>query len=613
VRSPKHWLFLCITLLTPFFLLGAAEVITRLAWPEGALPLFVTAPFGDGEYLIANRRVARRWFAGDDTVPAPMAEPFAAHKPARGFRVFVLGESTTAGFPYPRNGAFSRSLRDMLRDVLPDDSVEVINLGIAATNSYALVDIADEVLEHEPDAIVIYAGHNEYYGALGAASTEAVVGTPGMVRLYLALLRSRAVLAFRAGLSRLRTSAPRNGTDDAASRMETMARDREIGLNGKTYHRGVRQFEVNLQRVTRAFRRAGVPVFIGSLASNLRDQPPLAAPANRGPGNAEGSYLDAQRSFSAGKYDEARRAYERARDLDVVRFRAPAEFNAVIERVARRTGVTYVPIAEAVARDAPGGIPGSEFFLEHVHPNRGGHATMARVFFESMRDAGFGGRNARLDALRAWSDYRRAMELTAFDERVVAHVVRTLTTRWPFVSAVEGRDYRGTYRPTDLFDSLAFAVSGGATWETAKLRVAAEYERLGRFADAVAEYRGLARDAPLFEEPLRLLGRSLLAAGDTSGAERMLEQATQRKPTAYSSYMLGTLALKRRQLPRAIVFLHQSQALGVNEADVLHQLSIAYALAGDVGRARTAAARLQRIAPRRPGLDEWLRALGMAP
>lgn len=612
MRSPKYWFFLGITVLSPLVLLGVAELTARIVWPEGALPMFVTAPVGNGNYLVANRRVAKRWFVHEDTVPAPMLEPFAAEKPAQGFRVFVLGESTTAGFPYPRNGTFSRALRDMLRDVLPDDSVEVINLGIAATNSYALVDIADEVLRQAPDAILIYAGHNEYYGALGAASTEAVAGSPVVVRAYLWLLHSRAVLALRAGLLKIRKGARRDRANDAATFMETLARDREIRLNSDMYRRGVRQFEDNLERVTRTFRRADVPVFIGSLASNLRDQPPLVARANRGPNNAQGAFLDARFAFGAGNLTAARVFYERARDLDVVRFRAPGEFNAVIQRVVSRTGATYVPIAEAAARDAPGGVPGNEFFLEHVHPNRLGYAAMARVFFESMRTAGFGGRNARLEALRPWSDYARAMEVTAFDERVVTHTVRTLTTRWPFVSAARRSDYRGTYRPNDLFDSLAFAVSGGASWETAKLRLASEYERLGQFDAAVAEYRGLVRDAPLFAEPLELLGRSLLAAGDTSEAERVLEGARQRRPTAYTTFTLGTLSLKRRELPRAIALLQQSQGLGANQADVLHQLSIAYALAGDVSRARLAAARLLQIAPRRPGLDEWLRALGMA-
>jgi tetratricopeptide (TPR) repeat protein len=303
--------------------------------------------------------------------------------------------------------------------------------------------------------------------------------------------------------------------------------------------------------------------------------------------------------------------YIRARDLDVVRFRAPTEFNLVIDRVAKVTGARYVGIAEAAAREAPAGSPGEEFFLEHVHPNRTGHATIGRVFFESMRDAGFGGRRAQLDRLRSPAEYFAAMELTAFDERIVRHTVRTLTSRWPFVASTRRGDYRISYRPTDLFDSLAFEVSRGAPWETGKLRLAAEYERQRAFDLAAAEYRGLVRDAPLFEEPLRLLARVLLAAGNESEAERTLERALRLHPTTHAANALAGIALRRRDLQRGIALLQLSLSLDPNQPDVLHQLSLAHRLAGDVASARATALRLRQLAPGFPGLAQWLQSLGV--
>jgi lysophospholipase L1-like esterase len=613
VRAPRYWAFLAITLLTPFALFAVAEVMARVLWPEGALPMFVTAPVGNGQYLAANRGVARRWFVRERIPPAPMMEPFAARKPERSYRVFVLGESSTAGFPYPRNGTFSRVLRDMLRDVLPEDSVEVVNLGIAATNTYAAVDIAREVRAQAPDAVLIYAGHNEYYGALGAASAENVVGNaPVVKRAYLWMLRSRLVLALRGALQRAPAGRAGNQRDEA-SLMETLAGNREIPLESDVYRRGVQQFESNLTRVSQTFRDAGVPVFIGSLASNLRDQPPLASRANRGPARAEGAYLEARQALAVGNLILAQTLYMRARDLDVVRFRAPTEFNLVVDRVAKKTGARYVPVAEAAAREAPGGVPGDEFFLEHVHPNRNGYAAIARVFFESMRDAGFDGRRAQLDRLRSPAEYLAGMQLTPFDERIVRHTVRTLTTRWPFVPLTRRGDYRSTYRPVDLFDSLAFEVSRGTPWETGKLRLAAEYERSERYDLAVAEYRGLARDAPFFEEPHRLLGRALLASGNEAAAEQVLQRALALGPTTYTLNTLATLALRRRELPRGIALLNQSLALQPNQPDVLNQLSFAYGLAGDVQNARWTALRLRQLAPGFPGLAQWLQSLGVSP
>lgn len=611
MHARKRWVFLAITMLTPLAFFGVAEGIARIAWPEGALPLFVPAPVGEGQYLVANRNVARRWFVREHIPPAPMLEPFAARKPANGYRVFVLGESTTAGFPYPRNGTFSRVLRDMLRDVLPADSVEVINLGIAATNSYALVDIAREVTEQSPDAVVIYAGHNEYYGALGAASSENVVGSAPIVkRAYLWMLRSRVVLALRAALQRPAGDATAPA-GERASLMEALAGQREIPLDSDLYRRGVRQFESNLTRVVRVFRDENVPVFIGSLASNLRGQRPLAARANRGPSRAEGIFLNARRAEAMGDLALARLLYARARDLDVVRFRAPTEFNLVIDRVAKRSGARYVAVAEAAAREAPAGAPGDEFFLEHVHPNRNGYATIARVFFESMRTTGFGGRRPQLDSLRPPAEYFAGMELTAFDERIVRHTVRTLTSRWPFVAITRRSDYRTSYRPTDLFDSLAFEVSRGAPWETGKLRLAAEYERQREFDLAAAEYRGLVRDAPLFEEPLRLLGRALIAGGREAEAEVALERALRLRPTAAAANALAGIAMRRRELPRGIALLKLSLSLQPNQPDALYQLSLGYGLAGDMTNARSTALRLRQLAPGFPGLTPWLQSLGL--
>ena len=77
---------------------------------------------------------------------------------------------------------------------MPDKTVEVINLGISAVNSYTLFDQVDEIIEQKPDAILIYAGHNEFYGALGVGSNENLGGFPAFVRFYLKLQRFATII-----------------------------------------------------------------------------------------------------------------------------------------------------------------------------------------------------------------------------------------------------------------------------------------------------------------------------------------------------------------------------------------------------------------------------------
>jgi tetratricopeptide (TPR) repeat protein len=607
----RYTLFLAITVLAPFLLLGAIELGLRVADPDGGLPLFVDAQFVKGEYLVANPRIGSRWFPGTEDPPSAAPELFAKQKPANAFRVFVLGESAAAGFPYPRNATFSRLVRDALKDALPNDSVEVINLAIAATNSFAMLDIAKEVAEQHPDAVLIYAGHNEYYGALGAASRVNVPGGAAVERLYLKLLRLRTVLALRDGLASLRSgSRPSDASLETASLMEVLARDRQVPLGTPLYESGLKQFETNLESIVRVFEQSHVPVLVASVASNLRDQPPFAAEANVRAGGADSVFQLAKAALARDDTAQAQGLFAQARDMDVVRFRAPGAFNEIIRRVASRDGATYVPVAEAFAASSPGRIPGANLFLEHVHPTREGQALIGHVFFDAFIKGNLLGNAADTSRVRPWNQYVRNETITPFDERIAFHTTRTLTQRWPFVPVGLQVDYRGQYVPTDLLDSLAFAVSRGGRWEVAKVQLAEAYEKKRQYDSAAAEYAGLARDAPLLEEPHRLLARALALAGRSSQADTALSKAGI-SHSAESLAALAKIAAQRRDIPEAISLYQRSLALRPAQPDVLYQLALTYGLARDLPNAQKTAVRLARIAPDYPALPELLSTLGL--
>lgn len=610
VSRLRYFIYLGVTLALPLLLLAAIEGALRLAEPDQGLGLFIRAPAVNGDYLVANRSVGERWFSGIENPPTPAHEIFARQKPARAFRVFVMGESAAAGFPYPRNAEFSRLLADMLRDVLPGDSVEIINLAIAATNTFALLDMADEVAAQRPDAVLIYAGHNEYYGVLGSASRVTGLGGVTAVRIYLKMLHLRTFLALRKGITWVMSRGKKHPDElEAASLMEILARDRLIPLGSDRYKAGVRQFESNLETICRSFRERGIPVFVGSLASNLRDQPPFAATANAAPGSADSIFSAGQAAFAAGDSARAITLLTRAKDLDVVRFRAPSEFNGIIHRVTTSTGAIYVPVAEAFAAASPRGAPGSNIFLEHVHPTSDGQALIGRIFFDAIIRSGVLGKQADTARLRPWNEYISGMTVTPFDQRIAYHATRTLKSRWPFVPVSEQVDYRGKYIPTSLLDTLAFAVSAGERWEIAKIRLAADYERRTQFDSAAAEYAGLARDAPLANEPWLFLARALGRAGRTDEAESALKHAVAIRPTAGALNVLASRAAQRRELPQTISYLERSLALEPAQPEILYKLALAYGESRQIEAARQAALRLSRMAPGYPGLPGLLKAL----
>lgn len=608
----RERLFLMVALLLPVLLFGAIELGARMLWREGASPLFVAAPVAQGRYLVANPRIAARWFPLEERPPGPSAELMRREKPVRGFRVFVLGESAAQGFPYPRTGAFSRALAPMLRDALPGDTVEVINLGIAATNSFAMLDLVRDLLVHAPDAIVYYGGHNEYYGAFGAGSSVRLPGSHGLARLYLSLQRLRSVRLASHLLARARRgSAPARDPAEEANFMGVVARDRAIAFDGPVFARGVRQYEANLSRIVRRFRRAGVPVYLASVVSNERDQHPFASPLN---GGADSAFATAGVLLAAGDSAPARAAYARARDLDVIRFRAPAEFVEVAKRVAAAEGATYVPVAEAFAAASPGGVPGRSLFLEHVHVNAEGSWLIARTVMDAMLATSPKGRRLDGALLAAPEVYQRGRALTALDEQIVEHRLRALTARWPFVPAQEQQDHFGSYRPGNSMDSLAFAVAAGTKpWEVAKLELARREVAAGRVEAALVEYRGLMLDSPEFPLPWREAGEALVGANRTAEADAFLAEAFRLEPTVALARYRAELAGRERRWQDAAGAWQYIVGRSPNDSEAWYRLSLASALAGDSLAARSAAQRLVRIAPNQPAYREWVRLLLSAP
>jgi lysophospholipase L1-like esterase len=612
----KAAVFMTITVLLPFILLGLLEIGLRLEHYGGDMSAFETPSVLHGLYKVPGENVGKRYFPQEQYPPSPPGDPFLVDKPAHSMRLFVLGESSAAGFPYPPNGTFARVLKDALTDVLPKDTVEVINMGMAATNSFTIADLAGDIIDQKPDAILIYGGHNEYYGALGAGSTESLGSYPSFVRLYLKLQNIKTFLLLRntvnSVMGSIRGGRSTKEIEADASRMESVVSDQSIKLGDDTYKRGVAQYESNLRYAIGKFRRAGIPVFIGSTPSNLRDIAPFGPNASPPDSTAAKEYAAARATLASGDSVAAATQFAKARDLDVIRFRAPGEFQPLVQKIAKETGATYVPAVEGFAAAAQYHIPGSDLFLEHVHPNQRGYVMLAQFFFDALRDAKFLGRPADLTRLASWDEYTRRMRLTPLDQLIAYHTIKTVTTRWPFVPVAKNQDYRGTYKPVDIIDSIAFNESrGGMPWAKAKMMAADIYAARGKTDSAVAEYDGLIRDEPGIEIAYRLAGRVLLLANQEARAKWYLEQAYTLQPSAATGFALGRIALKEKNLPSALALLQQTVQMSPNMAPALYELSLAYALSHDIDHARSVAIRLAQIAPSYPGLPQWMNTIGL--
>jgi Tfp pilus assembly protein PilF len=73
------------------------------------------------------------------------------------------------------------------------------------------------------------------------------------------------------------------------------------------------------------------------------------------------------------------------------------------------------------------------------------------------------------------------------------------------------------------------------------------------------------------------------------------------------------MAMQEKQIDRGITYFEKALELDPSMNDAMYQLSLAYALNRDIGRARAMAMRLSQVQPRYPGLADWMKVIGIGP
>jgi len=86
-------------------------------------------------------------------------EFFPAHKIKGTKRIFVLGGSVAYSFSRQQDREY---IKELLEASLPGEKFEIIGCGMAAYDSYRESLIHKEILNYEPDLIVLLSGNNEF-------------------------------------------------------------------------------------------------------------------------------------------------------------------------------------------------------------------------------------------------------------------------------------------------------------------------------------------------------------------------------------------------------------------------------------------------------------------
>jgi len=118
-KGKKLLLFKVLAALFPFILLVLLEFVLRFFHYGHNTDLFIKDPFDD-HYMVMNNYASDKFFSDTANATKGNSELFQIDKAPNTFRIFVLGESTTIGYPYFHNGSFHRWLQYRLTRMYPD-------------------------------------------------------------------------------------------------------------------------------------------------------------------------------------------------------------------------------------------------------------------------------------------------------------------------------------------------------------------------------------------------------------------------------------------------------------------------------------------------------------
>jgi tetratricopeptide (TPR) repeat protein len=572
---------------------------------------------------------------------------FVDPKPTNTIRVMLVGESAIQGYPQPRHLCSSAFLQLMLQDAWPEHRVEVINLGTTAIASYPVLGILTEALPYQPDLVVIYTGHNEFFGAYGVASVGRAGSRPWMLGAN-RWLHSLALVQGLQSATRHEAAAPER------TLMEDMMGETFIGAQDWRRRAAANILYHDVDSMIRRCRARGVPVLVCTPPTNERGLAPIgvdkvddlpaaaqqeitallssaesqkstsssaAIPALQrilqlDPNHARAHYLLGQSLTSQGRQSEALEQYVAARDLDTMPWRAPSESLEAILRAAEEQKAPICDLVAVFRTNSPGQAIGWELMDDHVHPTLRGQALVAEAIVHSLGQ--FGGtlqiRSEARARLPDWEQYAQRLGTNVYDEYAVAHNMQMVFSA-PFMRrnnpdayahfnelatglerqfAPEIRDVLRQWQETRPFEGSRCPVTAA---------VAQLLLKQDNYQEALGLYQIAQRAVPQYSSwYLEYTYYALLCRQKLNGQLGMLDKEQARAAIAQGDFLIQHIRSGTDFTPRYTGFLHllcgehaeaipcfvaiQPQQTGVDRLAIDEALFVCYVQTRQFGKAR---------------------------
>ena len=662
-------------------LVGLLLPVLLLALVEGTLALFGIGDdalyddpfvgFAPGSRLFEEREVGGegRWV----TRPAKLAffneQSFPVAKGAGTVRIFTLGGSTTAGRPYDDLLSFSQWLRLYLQAADPHRHFEVVNAGAISYASDRIALLMQELVRYEPDAFVIYTGHNEFLEE--RTYSELIHQSEAVKRLRMWVSNFR----FAALARRAMAPSPQRGTetDQLVTRLDAWTGLERFHRDPHLEDTVVEHFASNLRRMIGIARGGGVRVVFVQPISNLKDFSPFKGEPGRSlsgaeqgrletlqgraeellgagrpaealaslkealelaPQHADLHFLVGRCHLAVGRFEEARAAFVLSKDLDAAPLRALERIERQIEQVTARERAALVDLPaarEGENRRLTGhGIFGNELLQDHVHPTVKVHARIAELLVEELAAMGLVSPGAGWTAEARQQIQRRHM--ATLDPRYYAQRDLNLgkVLGWagklreaeaplrraaavlpeePDVWINLGILLQRIGRPEESVETLQRAAELRPSSPLVLFNLGVSYGASGRPREAVAAFRRAVELQPDYPEAWYNLGELEARSDDLAAAEQSLQRSRELAPERLEVYLaLARVQISGGRLDEASSSLSRALELAPSDAEVYYHRGL---LAARQGRGEEAAAAYRRAVELNPVHTRALNNLGI--
>lgn len=634
-------------------------------------PLFEELPSKDdaGERLFVTRASKLKWFN---------YQKFKADKPENGYRIFCFGGSTTYGRPYFFKTAFSNWLQVILRALDPSTEFEVINVGGVSYASYRVVNLMKEMVNYQPDLFVVYSGHNEFLEE----------------RTYSEVLsESKWVTQLRAHLNRLRTySLARNIWLGLRDRDRNQAQekyqmtgevnailDQSFGLNSYQRDPGNTQailnhFHLNLERMVAIAEQHGIGIVFVVPPSNEKDFSPFKSELSESlqpaesqqwreryeegryllqhenydnallsfgqasaidSGYADLRYRMGQCLFALHRYQEAKREFVSARDLDVAPLRATTSIQNWVREVGQQRHVPTIDLVKILEeKDAESlghSILGREFFLDHAHPTIKVHQMLAeklaqllvdqeqivprkswqQVHFTALYDSVmqtidstyYAVRDLNLAKVLSWAG--KTEEATPFVVRAAAAL-----PDHPEAQYLRGLVFQDNGDLAKAEMSYKKVVELDSTFYKAYNALGSIYDRTDRLDEAIANFREAIHFKPDYAHAYYNLGNLLYRKNQTEEAIAAYKEAIRLDPQHSKALNnLGAIYMMSKKYDAAVQTFEKTLQVEPENFKAYSNLGVIYFQQGDFHQSH---AMFEKVLEIRPGDNfamAWLKRL----